>query len=276
LKDSTMKLTFIGGGNMARAMIGGLVQQGWAAADISVVEIAPEARRQLEREYGVAAHASAEACAREAGLLLLAVKPQQMRTAALGLRPLLGKQLAVTIAAGITIPSLSRWLGGYENIVRAMPNTPALVRAGITGLYAAAGVSTAGRDAAQRVMGAVGETVWVEEESQLDTVTALSGSGPAYVFYLLQAMEEAGQLLGLPDETVRRLSQHTVLGAAKLAVQSAEPPAALRARVTSKGGTTEAALARMEAAGVKASVIEAIRAAAVRSQELGRAFGETE
>jgi pyrroline-5-carboxylate reductase len=171
---------------------------------------------------------------------------------------------------------LSRWLGGYENIVRAMPNTPALVRAGITGLYAAAGVSTAGRDAAQRVMGAVGETVWVEEESQLDTVTALSGSGPAYVFYLLQAMEEAGQLLGLPDETVRRLSQHTVLGAAKLAVQSAEPPAALRARVTSKGGTTEAALARMEAAGVKASVIEAIRAAAVRSQELGRAFGETE
>jgi pyrroline-5-carboxylate reductase len=271
-----MKVAFIGGGNMAAAMIGGMLQQNYHAADIAVIDVSAEARERLGRELGVQAHATPALAVPVAELLIMAVKPQQVRDAAKSLGPFLSDQLVLTIAAGITTDTLSRWLGNYRNIVRAMPNTPALVRAGITALFAMSEVTTTGRTVAADLLGAVGETVWVDHEDQLDAVTALSGSGPAYVFYFLQAMQEAGRKLGLSEATARKLSQQTFLGAAKLALQSDETPEALRARVTSKGGTTEAALQVLESSAVKTLLVTAIEAGAARSRELGHELGRIE
>jgi pyrroline-5-carboxylate reductase len=271
-----MRIAFVGGGNMAAAMIGGLLQQGFPAGDIAVVEVLAEARERLARDYGVEVHAAPDLAVPSADLVIMAVKPQQMREAARGLARSLANQLVVTIAAGITTGSLVSWLGGYRSIVRAMPNTPALVRVGMTGLFALSEVSAEGRQAAERLLRAVGKTVWVEEEGQLDAVTALSGSGPAYVFYFLEAMQEAGRVLGLADATARLLAEQTFLGASMLAAESEEAPELLRARVTSKGGTTEAALKAMENSGVKGHVIAAIQAAAARSRELGREYGRAD
>jgi pyrroline-5-carboxylate reductase len=268
-----MRATFIGGGNMAGALIGGLLKQGWSAGDISVVEILPAAREALARRFGVAVHAALAERLEPEETIVLAVKPQQMRAAALELQPWLGSQLVVSIAAGIRTRDLSRWLGKYERIVRVMPNTPALVSAGVSALYAMPAVDRAGREAAEHILSAVGAALWVEREELMDAVTAVSGSGPAYVFYFMEAVMQAAEALGLSPDQARRLTLETFYGAACLARHSVEAPAALRARVTSKGGTTERALEAMDDAGVKRQLIDAVLRAAQRSRELGDEFG---
>ena len=269
-----MKVTFIGGGNMASAMIGGLLTQGWNAADLRVVDIAGEARERLEREFAVKTWAALDAAAAAADCIVLAVKPQQMRETARELRARLASQLVVTIAAGIRLADLGRWLGGYHRLVRVMPNTPALVGAGMSALYAPAGVSAEEKSRAEAILNAVGTTVWVEKEDLLDAVTAVSGSGPAYVFYFIEALEQAAQDLGLPAETARRIAMETFSGAARLALESREPVATLRQRVTSKGGTTERALQSMDTDRLKEAIVRAVRAAAERSRELGDELGK--
>ena len=269
-----MKITFIGGGNMASAIIGGLVRKRWPRRAIQVVEVAAAARARLQRELKVAAHAALDARAARSDCIVLAIKPQQMREAALALKPLLASQLVITIAAGIRVKDLSRWLGGYQRIVRVMPNTPALALAGVSGLFAARAVTAAERAAAERILGAVGTTLWLEREDDLDAVTAVSGSGPAYVFYFIEALERAARELGLRADAAHTLALETFAGAVKLAAQATEPPETLRGRVTSKGGTTERALASMEADHVKDAIVRAVKAAAERSRELGDELGK--
>ena len=240
-----MKIAFVGGGNMARALIGGLLQRGFAADAISVVEIDAQARRQLQTQFAVHVAEQPGAEVRSSDVVLLAIKPQHMRLAAEEVGGLLGEQLVVSIAAGVRTADLSRWLGGYERIVRVMPNTPALVLAGISALYAGPVVGLAERERAEAVLAAVGTTLWVQKEEQMDAVTAVSGSGPAYVFYFMEALQEAARELGLGADEARRLSLQTFTGAARLAEHSGDDPAVLRERVTSKGGTTERALSSM-------------------------------
>ena len=268
-----MKVTFIGGGNMASAIIGGLVRKRWPRRAIRVVEVAAAARERLQRELKVATHAALDARAARSDCIVLAIKPQQMREAARALKPLLASQLVITIAAGIRVRDLSRWLGGYQRIVRVMPNTPALALAGVSGLFAARTVTAAERAAAERVLGAVGTTLWLEREDDLDAVTAVSGSGPAYVFYFIEALERAACELGLRADAAHKLALETFAGAVKLAAQATEPPETLRGRVTSKGGTTERALQSMEADRVKDAIVRAVKAAAERSRELGDELG---
>jgi pyrroline-5-carboxylate reductase len=269
-----MKLAFIGGGNMARAIIGGLLAKGTRPADVAVVEVDPTARLRLMGDFGVSA---TEAPGRElaaADAVLFAVKPQHMREAALAAAKFIADPLVISIAAGIRLESLGRWLGGRGRLVRAMPNTPALVHAGITGLHAPAALGKPDREVAEALLAAVGATLWFEKESELDVVTAVSGSGPAYVFYAIEALETAARRLGLADGAARSLALWTFVGATKLAIERGEEPAALRAQVTSRGGTTERALQVLEAAGVKELFIDAVRAASERSRELGDALGK--
>ncbi|MBX3665558.1 MAG: pyrroline-5-carboxylate reductase [Burkholderiales bacterium] len=268
-----MNILFIGGGNMAAAIIGGLVGRGRPASTLQAVDVLPEARARLERQFGIRTSADAAAAAAGADCIVLAVKPQQMREVAATLAPALKAQLVISIAAGIRGGDLARWLGGHAAIVRAMPNTPALVAAGVTGLYAMPGVSDPQRREAESVLAAVGSTFWVNEESALDAVTAVSGSGPAYVFYFIEALEQAGLELGLPAEIARQSALETFAGAVKLAGAGDADPATLRARVTSKGGTTERAIGALDAAGVKAAFVRAVRAAAERSAEMGDTLG---
>ncbi|OFZ86555.1 MAG: pyrroline-5-carboxylate reductase [Betaproteobacteria bacterium RIFCSPLOWO2_12_FULL_62_58] len=268
-----MNVTFIGGGNMAAAMIGGLLQKGWPANAIRVVEIDDAARTRLARELRIRTYAAADAEATAADSIVLAVKPQQMREAARALRPAIRSQLVITIAAGIRCQDLSRWLGGYTRIVRVMPNTPALVLAGISGLYAMPALAAADRTLAETIMSAVGATLWLEREAQIDAITAVSGSGPAYVFYFIEALQQAAADLGFNTADARRLALETFAGAVRLAQTSGEEPATLRARVTSKGGTTERALGVMDEQALKNIVIRAVRAAAERSHELGEELG---
>jgi len=269
-----MNVLFVGGGNMGRALIGGLLAQGSARDAITVVETDAAARARLETEFGVQVAAGIAGEAARAGTVVLAVKPQHMRRAAQSLAPHLAGQLVISIAAGIRLADLARWLGGHTRLVRAMPNTPALIRRGIAGLFAHTSVENAQRKIAQDILGAVGEIIWCEREEQLDAITAVSGSGPAYVFYFLEAMIEAGRNLGFDPDQARRLAYATAGGAAALAEQSAEPPAVLRAQVTSKGGTTEAAVAVLEQRAVKAAFVAAIRAAEARAAELGDVLGK--
>ncbi len=269
-----MNITFIGGGNMASAIVGGLIRKRWPRKAVRVVEIARPAREQLERDFKIKTHAALDAAAAKCGCIVLAVKPQQMREVARALQPLLASQLVITIAAGIRVKDLSRWLGGYQRIVRVMPNTPALVHAGISGLYAPAAVGATDRAAAGKVLGAVGEVLWLEREEDLDAITAVSGSGPAYIFYFIEALERAARELGLAAEAAHRLALETFAGAVKLAARSSEPPETLRSRVTSRGGTTERALKSMEAERVKDAIVRAVRAAAERSRELGDELGK--
>lgn len=268
-----MKITFLGGGNMASALIGGLLKQGFAAQDIQVVELLEAGRVRLQSDFGVRAVAALDDVALECDVLVLAVKPQQMREA---LAPVVGRltrQLVVSIAAGLRLGDLARWLGGYTTLVRAMPNTPALIGRGITGLYADPCVSEAGREAVARILGAVGACVWVDDETLIDAVTAVSGSGPAYVFHFIEALEAAGIARGLSAETSRQLALATFAGAAELALHSTESPAVLRERVTSKGGTTAAALAVMAEAQLPTIIDRAVAAAATRGAELGEQLG---
>ena len=268
-----MHITFIGGGNMASAIIGGLLQRDWKRDTLRAVEILPAARQKLEQTFGIQTFPGISAQAVQADCVVLAIKPQQMREAATQLAPLIKNALIITIAAGIRGSDLSRWLGGHQRIVRVMPNTPALVLAGISGLYAMPGVSAEDRATAASILGAVGETVWVESEDDIDAVTAVSGSGPAYVFYFIEALDQAARDLGLSAATARQLAIATFTGAAKLAALSSEDAATLRARVTSKGGTTERALASMESAHIKSAIVRAVKAAADRSRELGDELG---
>lgn len=267
-----MKIGFIGGGNMAEAMIGGMLKQGFAAADIRVAEPNPERRAHLVAQFGVSAAAEAAAMA-AVDVLVLAVKPQILREVLSGLPRPAPDTCVLSIAAGVRAGDIARWLSGHAAVVRAMPNTPALVGAGITGLYALPGVDAGQRRRAEQVLKAVGQVVWVEDEARIDAVTAISGSGPAYVFLFIEALEAAALDLGLDADSARALALQTVYGAAALAVQDGSDPAVLRARVTSKGGTTERGIAALEAHGVRAAVQTAARAAADRARELGDLLG---
>lgn len=269
-----MRMLFIGGGNMAAALIGGLISRGTAATDIMVVDPSDAQRESLESRFGVTTLAAATPeLVSQCALIVLAVKPQQMRDAVAAIAASTSGQLVISVAAGIRAFDLSRWLGGHRRIVRAMPNTPALIGLGMTGLAAPPDLASGDRALAERILGTVGSTVWVDDESRLDAVTAISGSGPAYVFLFIEALESAATKLGLNAEQARALAIGTVSGAAQLAAQSSEPPATLRERVTSRGGTTAAALAEFESAGLRDLVAKATRAAERRSIELGDEFG---
>jgi pyrroline-5-carboxylate reductase len=262
-----MNIAFIGGGNMAAALIGG-IQRAGATHSISVLEINAERARELGAQYAVAAHADAGTWLGAAEMIVLAVKPQQMHSAVEQIKPFLGRPLVLSIAAGVRASTLSRWLG-TDMIVRTMPNTPALIGAGITGAAALPGVTSAHRAAADEILRAVGEVVWFDDESMLDPVVAISGSGPAYVFYFIEALQKAAVAMGLTGTQARSLAVQTFLGAARLAATSDEPASVLRERVTSKGGTTAAALASFEADGVSDAIERALRCALARSKELG-------
>jgi len=261
-------VAFIGGGNMAAALIGGLRAHGWPASQINVAERDADRRDWLTRELGVNARADAATAIDGAAATVLAVKPQQMAAAVDGLRFSAGS-LVLSIAAGIRLDSLRDWLGADLALVRSMPNTPALAGAGATALYTPPSTSTAARQLAQRLVDSVGISCWVEREDLLDAVTALSGSGPAYFLLLTEAMATAGAALGLTRDTATTLARQTLIGSGRLLEADAADVATLRARVTSKGGTTEAALASLENAGLRAIVHNALSAAARRSLELG-------
>ena len=269
-----MKIAFLGGGNMAGALIGGLLAKGYAADSMSVIEVVAEARARLAARYRVHVSEGPDAATFGADTLVLAVKPQDMRAALAPLSGRLGQQLVISIAAGIRLADIARWLGGYTKLVRVMPNTPALIGAGIAGLFARPEVNDAERASAESILGAVGETVWVADEALIDPVTAVSGSGPAYVFYFIEALENAGVDLGLAPETARKLAIHTFVGAARLAAESTEPPAVLRERVTSKGGTTEAALKVFAAEDLAGRIAKALQAASDRGAQLGDILGK--
>jgi pyrroline-5-carboxylate reductase len=266
-------LAFIGGGNMASAIIGGLIQQGLPASRIEVVEPLEEARKRLQQSFGVQAMATPGPQLQRASLVVWAVKPQMFKEAALQVRPHLTQPLNLSVAAGIRSDSIAGWMQS-ERVVRSMPNTPALVGLGMTALYARAGVGAADRTRIEQVIATTGEFLWVDEEPHLDAVTALSGSGPAYVFLFLEAMIEAGAQMGLSREQAKRLGIATFAGASELARRSEESPAVLRERVTSKGGTTFAALSAMQQDQVPQAFIRAMQAAYRRAGELGDEFGK--
>jgi pyrroline-5-carboxylate reductase len=267
-----VRITFLGGGNMASALIGGLVAKGADARSIAVIEVSPAARERLAARYPVQIVTAPDAALQRSEVLVLAVKPQDAKAALAAIS--VGDQLVLSIAAGITLESISRWLGGHRKLVRCMPNTPALIGAGIAGLFALPDVSDEEKKKAGAILSAVGEVVWVEEERLLDPVTAVSASGPAYVFWFLEQLAASGEKLGLPAEVARQLALHTVLGAAKLAAQSDESPASLRKNVTSKGGTTEAALKVFEEEKLAERFRRAIEAASARGAELGKELGK--
>jgi pyrroline-5-carboxylate reductase len=263
-------LAFIGGGNMAGAIFGGLVRAGWPASAIRIVEPWAEQRGHIAAAHpGIHLLAAADASLAKAEIVVWAVKPQSFAEAVAPCAGFVGNALQLSVMAGIRSEALLRATGS-QRIVRAMPNTPALIGQGIAGLFARDAVSAADRAAVEAVLAPTGQLLWFEREVQLDAVTALSGSGPAYVFYFLEAMIDAGVQLGLGAEQSRTLAQQTFAGAAALAQQSLEPVPLLRERVTSKGGTTHAAIDELDAAQVKAAFVRALRAAHARAVELGK------
>ena len=270
--SSLPTIAFIGGGNMASAIIGGLIRQGHPASQIEVVEPWADARAALQKNYGIEAQPEAGPALQRARIVVWAVKPQTFKDAAAQAKAHTQQALHLSVAAGIRSDSIAQWLS-TERIVRTMPNTPALVGKGMSAIYARPAVTSAERQSVEAIMASTGEFLWVESETQLDAVTALSGSGPAYVFYFLEAMRNAGARMGLAPEVAQQLAIGTFIGAATLAQRSSEPLQTLRERVTSKGGTTYAAITSMEASGVKAKFEEALRAAQARAAELGKEFG---
>lgn len=265
-------LAFVGGGNMASAMIGGLRRQGLPGHLIQVVEPSAQTRDRLQTQFDVQVMDQANASLERASVVVWAVKPQIFAQAALQAGAHTKGALHLSVAAGIRTDSMVRWLGS-QRIVRAMPNTPALIGRGITGLFALPAVETHHKATIEAIVGTTGQWVWLEHEELLDAVTALSGSGPAYVFYFLEAMVEAGTQMGLSPAQARQLALATFAGASALAADSPEPLALLRERVTSKGGTTHAALTALRAADVKAHFMAAMESARKRAQELGEEFG---
>ena len=266
-------VAFIGGGNMARSLIGGLVARGTAPGAIRVAEPVEVLRTGLAADFGVVTTDDNAAAAGGASLWVLAVKPQVLRAVCEALAPIAQAErpMVVSIAAGITVGQLQRWLGGGLAVVRTMPNTPALLGAGVTGLHASPEVPAAGRDRAQALLEACGRTVWIDDEAQMDAVTAASGSGPAYIFLLAEAMEAAAVAEGLPPDAAATLVRQTVLGAARMLTESGEDPAELRRRVTSPGGTTQAAVETFEAGGLRTLVADAIHNATERGRQLSAA-----
>jgi pyrroline-5-carboxylate reductase len=265
-------IAFIGGGNMASAIIHGMVAQGFPKSQITIVEPWQEAREKLQTHFGLQAHEVPGSFLTDAQIVVWAVKPQTFKEAALQGRFFARSALHLSVAAGISSDSIARWLSS-ERIVRAMPNTPALIGKGITGLYARPGITDAERQEVVQIIQTTGDFLWVDTEDQLDAVTALSGSGPAYMFYFMEAMTAAGAEMGLTREQAYKLSVATFIGAGELARSSNEPPEILRQRVTSKGGTTHAAITAMEAADIKTLFQRALHAARTRAQELGQEFG---
>jgi pyrroline-5-carboxylate reductase len=271
LKNS-LKICFVGGGNMAQAILGGLLAKGQSPADCFVIEPVEAARAKIAaREVTASTWWTPRAL--EADVIVLATKPQTLEDAVAPFAGRLTNQLVISIAAGIRTQNLADWLGGHARLVRAMPNTPALIHAGITGLYARSECTASDRATASSLLGAVGKTVWFDDESMLDAVTAVSGSGPAYVFYFIEALETAAVELGFSAEAARLFALETFAGGAKLAAMSADSPATLRANVTSKRGTTERAIEHFDTAQLKAAFIAGVKAAAQRSTELGDEFG---
>ncbi|MDP9088344.1 MAG: pyrroline-5-carboxylate reductase [Pseudomonadota bacterium] len=273
--NNIRKLAFIGGGNMAAALISGLTKRGVQPARIVAADPSTEQLQRLVRDYAIQTAADNVSAVQGAEVVVLAVKPQQMRSVALGLAPHLAasRPLLLSVAAGIPHASLARWFGPQVPVIRTMPNRPALNGFGATGLYAPTSVGAAHRALAETIMAAVSATVWVEHESQMDTVTALSGSGPAYFFLFMEALEAAAHERGLPSDVAHRLTLETAFGAAQMARHSADSLATLREQVTSKGGTTAAALEVLDAAGLRAIVAHAVAAADRRSAELAAEFG---
>ncbi|MCY7388966.1 MAG: pyrroline-5-carboxylate reductase [Burkholderiales bacterium] len=269
-----MRVLFIGGGNMAQAILGGLLAQKLDPANFRVVDPVLETRNAI-CALGVGAFAAFSTDMLDCDAIVLAVKPQIMKEAISPLTDKLVSQVVISIAAGIDTPSLARWLGNapYKNVVRAMPNTPALIRAGISGLYRAVGVGDEDRRIADTLLASVGKTVWFDDEGMLDAVTAVSGSGPAYVFYFIEALEQAALELGFEQNAARQFATQTFLGGAQLAASSAEAPGTLRSRVTSKRGTTERAIEIFDKHALKQGFIEGVKAACVRSRELGKELG---
>lgn len=274
MKEQT--IGFIGGGNMAASLIGGLIADGIAAKRIWVSDVDSEKLKRLEEKFGIHPARDNKAVVAEADVVVLAVKPQIMQAVAESLRSEVERRrpLVISIAAGIREADLEKWLGDSVHLVRCMPNTPALVRTGATALHANRRVGQKQRDLAETILRAVGVALWVEEESLLDVVTALSGSGPAYYFLLMEAMEKAAIGLGLNEATARLLTQQTALGAAKMALEAAESPADLRRKVTSPGGTTQRAVETFEQGGFTALVEKALSEAKERSIELSMELGE--
>lgn len=271
------RIAFIGGGNMARSLIGGLLKTGVAASSISVAEPRAEARQELGREFGVACYADNCQAAAEADVLILAVKPQIMPAVQGELKDVLARQrpLLISIAAGVRIDQLERWFGHALPIVRCMPNTPALIGAGATGLFANRRVSAEQRALAQHILDAVGLTRWLDDESQLDTVTAISGSSPAYFFAMVEALEDAAFSQGMPRDTARALAAQACLGAGRMLTESGEDPSELRKRVTSPHGTTQAALESFAADHFSQVVARAVAAATRRGGEMAAAMDDT-
>lgn len=272
MKDSKQnaRIAFIGAGNMATALVGGMLARGFLPANVILADISADRLQMLATQYGVRVTSSNAEAAADADVILLAVKPQQMAEVAAALAPVVQarRPLVVSIAAGITIGKLQGWLGAGAAVVRCMPNTPAMVQAGATGLYASPQVNDAQRALAHAMLDAVGIALWLESEDQLDAVTALSGSGPAYFFLVMEAMTAAGRALGLDEKLARQLTLQTALGAAQMAVTSDDEPAELRRKVTSPGGTTQAALEVFEAGHTRDIFLKALTAARDRSREL--------
>jgi pyrroline-5-carboxylate reductase len=264
-----VKIAFLGGGNMASALIGGLIGKGADPRSITVVEVSAAARERLAARYPVHTAAAPDAEMQRSEILVLAVKPQDAQAALASVARIIQGKLLLSIAAGVTLHTLSRRLGGHRKLVRCMPNTPSLIGAGIAALYANPEVSAEEKSAAQSVLAAVGEVVWVSDERLLDPVTAVSASGPAYVFWFIEQLAASAEKLGLNREISMKLALHTVLGAAKLAASSSEPPDTLRRNVTSKGGTTEAALRIFDEERLAERFMRAVEAASRRATELG-------
>jgi pyrroline-5-carboxylate reductase len=267
-------ITFIGGGNMARSLIGGLLARDWRAQQIVVADPVPAQLEALREQFAVRVTDDNAAAARDADIVVLAVKPQEMQRAANEIRSAIAakRPLLISIAAGIRASDIQRWLPGVP-IVRSMPNRPSLEGCGMTGLYAAPDVSTERRAQAEQILGAVGATLWVEHEQHMDVVTAVSASGPAYFFLLIEMLEHAGVAQGLAPEVSRRLAIETAYGSGAMARAASDPPALLRQQVTSKGGTTQAALDVLEAAGIRKALDAAVAAATRRAAELADEFG---
>ena len=268
-----MKITFIGGGNMAKALIGGLIKRGYSPSKMHVVELSKDRCAELHNEFAVRASTDMTQAVAHSEVVILAVKPQQLQEAALQIAPVLEDRLVISIAAGIRTQDIARWIGS-QNIVRCMPNTPALIRSGVTALYATPVVRPEQCHRAEAILSAVGSTFWLDDEERLDAVTAISGSGPAYVFYFIEAMQQAAYELGVEESQARQMVLDTFLGATKLAENSNDEVAILRSRVTSKNGTTERALLSMDANRVKQDIVDAIHAAAKRSKEMGDELGK--
>jgi len=269
---SNSKIAFIGGGNMARSLIGGMIATGISNQNISVSEPKADLRKKLNEDFGVNASEENASVAKGADVIVLAVKPQILQEVVTPLGSLVAKTrpLLISVAAGVTSSSIERWVGGQPALIRVMPNTPALIGAGISALYANSNVSDDQRSLAEKIMTAVGKTIWIKEETLMDAVTAVSGSGPAYFFYVMQAIHDAAVREGLDAQTARLLSLETALGAARLAVESTEDPGNLQAQVTSPGGTTEAAIKVLNDSGVRDTLQQAVSAARARGGELAK------